>query len=406
MFRSLGLLVAALLGVRLVSLAFTAVSPSSHAGAAQSTGSAQRFLAPAATDEFVGSSTPACLALGGALVAVALIAGSTRRGAASMRSQVVACRAQEDAFESAQKAAASAAAAALMAGAVAAPADAYPIFAQQNYKDPVAPTGRIVCANCHLQMKPLVVANPHTVYPDTIFKIKIDIPAKYDKRMQPLPDGSKGPMNVGAIAVLPEGWKIAPRDRLPKVIKKEMKGLSWAPYSKEAQNIAVVGPVPGAKYEHMVLPVLAPIPDGKNIFFDTYEFNFAGNRGRGQVYPEGNLSNNNMFTAKESGTIKSIEGDKSASKITVTKTDGTDYTVDILAGADIVVKEGDKVEKDQQLTTNPNVGGFGQELKDIVLQDINRVYAVQALMASIFIAQLTFVLKKKQFEKVQLAEGF
>jgi len=34
------------------------------------------------------------------------------------------------------------------------------------------------------------------------------------------------------------------------------------------------------------------------------------------------------------------------------------------------------------------------------------VYAVQALMGSISIAQLTFVLKKKQFEKVQLAEGF
>jgi apocytochrome f len=324
-----------------------------------------------------------------------------------MRSQVIACCAKEnDALESAQKAAVGAAAAAVMAGAVAAPADAYPIFAQQGYKNPVAPTGRIVCANCHLQMKPLVVSNPHTVYPDTIFKIKIDIPAKYDKRMQPLPDGSKGPMNVGAIAVLPEGWKIAPRDRLPKVIKKEMKGLSWATYSKESPNIAVVGPVPGAKYEHMVLPVLAPVPDGKNIFFDTYEFNFAGNRGRGQVYPEGNISNNNVFTAKEPGTIKSIEGDKTKSFITVTKPDGTDYKVDILAGADIVVSVGDKVEKDQQLTTNPNVGGFGQELKDIVLQDVNRVYAVQALMLSIFVAQLSFVLKKKQFEKVQLAEGF
>jgi len=40
------------------------------------------------------------------------------------------------------------------------------------------------------------------------------------------------------------------------------------------------------------------------------------------------------------------------------------------------------------------------------MQDPNRVYAWLAVGFSIFIAQLSFVLKKKQFEKVQLAEGF
>ena len=39
-------------------------------------------------------------------------------------------------------------------------------------------------------------------------------------------------------------------------------------------------------------------------------------------------------------------------------------------------------------------------------QDMNRVYAYCAFAFSCFIAQLSFVLKKKQFEKVQLAEGF
>ena len=27
-------------------------------------------------------------------------------------------------------------------------------------------------------------------------------------------------MNIGAIAVMPEGWKLAPKDRLPKPLKK------------------------------------------------------------------------------------------------------------------------------------------------------------------------------------------
>ena len=110
---------------------------------------------------------------------------------------------------------------------------AYPIFAQQNYANPREYTGKIVCANCHLASKPIEVRLPQAVLPDTIFKMEVEVPAKYAKRRQPLADGSKGPMNIGAIAVMPEGWKLAPKDRLPKPLKKEMKGLAWAPYSKD-----------------------------------------------------------------------------------------------------------------------------------------------------------------------------
>ena len=177
---------------------------------------------------------------------------------------------------------------------------AYPIFAQQNYANPREYTGKIVCANCHLASKPIEVRLPQAVLPDTIFKMEVEVPAKYAKRRQPLADGSKGPMNIGAIAVMPEGWKLAPKDRLPKPLKKEMKGLAWAPYSKENAllwlgrndlkvsqqsfltildeyiliyriqrlcplqeypNIVVAGPVPGETYEKMVLPVLSPDPN-------------------------------------------------------------------------------------------------------------------------------------------------
>ena len=40
-------------------------------------------------------------------------------------------------------------------------------------------------------------------------------------------------MNVGGVIIMPEGFKLAPRDRLPKELKKEMKGLSWSVWSKE-----------------------------------------------------------------------------------------------------------------------------------------------------------------------------
>ena len=116
---------------------------------------------------------------------------------------------------------------------------AYPIFAQQNYANPREYTGKIVCANCHLASKPIEVRLPQAVLPDTIFKMEVEVPAKYAKRRQPLADGSKGPMNIGAIAVMPEGWKLAPKDRLPKPLKKEMKGLAWAPYSKDSLQVTM-----------------------------------------------------------------------------------------------------------------------------------------------------------------------
>jgi len=192
-----------------------------------------------------------------------------------------------------------------------------------------------------------------------------------------------------------------------------MGGLAWSAYSKEKTNIIVAGPVPGKMYSQMILPVLAPVPGDKapgatddEVHYGKFDVSAGGNRGRGQVYPDGNISNNNVFLAPEPGKVTAIEGDIKKKTITIEKKDGTTYTKELLAGADVVVEVGDMVTKDMQLSTNPNVGGFGQDERDIILQDMDRVNNVMALMVSIFIAQLGFVLKKKQFEKVQLAEGF
>merc|ERR1740123_1667981 len=153
----------------------------------------------------------------------------------------------------------------------------------------------------------------------------------------------------------------------------------------------------------MVLPILAPDPNVTDtVEFGKYTLTFGGNRGRGQVYPEGNQSNNNQFFAPATGTVSAIEG----TVVTVTKADGTTATQDCLPGADIQVVVGEEVKQGDPLTTNPNVGGFGQDEKELQLQDMSRIYGFMAVGTSIFFAQLAFVLKKKQFEKVQLAEGF
>ena len=45
-------------------------------------------------------------------------------------------------------------------------ANAYPVFAQQNYANPREANGRIVCANCHLAQKNVEIEVPQAVLPD------------------------------------------------------------------------------------------------------------------------------------------------------------------------------------------------------------------------------------------------
>ena len=76
----------------------------------------------------------------------------------------------------------------------------------------------------------------------------------------------------------------------------------------------------------------------------------------------------------------------------------------IPAGLDISVKVNDIIKVDQPLTLDPNVGGFGQNETEIVLQNPNRVKGMIAFFFTVTIAQVLLVIKKKQFEKVQAAE--
>ena len=94
-------------------------------------------------------------------------------------------------------------------------ANAYPIFAQQNYANPREANGRIVCANCHLAQKPVEIETPQAILPNSIFEAKVKIP--YDNsRKQILSNGQKGNINVGAVVILPEGFKLAPKNLMSK----------------------------------------------------------------------------------------------------------------------------------------------------------------------------------------------
>nr|YP_010732069.1 apocytochrome f of cytochrome b6/f complex [Massjukichlorella minus]WDY12983.1 apocytochrome f of cytochrome b6/f complex [Massjukichlorella minus] len=285
-------------------------------------------------------------------------------------------------------------------------AKAYPIFAQQNYANPREANGRIVCANCHLAQKAVEIEVPQAVLPDTVFEAVIKIP--YDQQVtQVLGNGKKGGLNVGAVLILPEGFSLAPSDRISEELKSKVNNASYQPYSVDKQNMLVVGPLPGKKYSEMVVPLLSPDPSkSKGISYLKYPIYLGANRGRGQVYPDGSKSNNTIYNASTSGKIVKIEkvGKKGAFDITVEKANGDQIVEKIPAGPDLVVKEGQAIQVDQPLTNNPNVGGFGQEETEIVLQSPARIQGLIVFFVFVVLTQLFLVFKKKQFEKVQLAE--
>ena len=288
----------------------------------------------------------------------------------------------------------------------AAPANAYPIFAQQNYENPREANGRIVCANCHLAQKSVEIEVPQAVLPNTVFEAVIDLP--YDKQVQQVQaNGKKGDLNVGMVLILPEGFELAPADRIPEEMKKKVGNLYYQPYSPEKKNILVVGPVPGKKYSEMVVPLLSPDPaTNKKVSYLKYPIYLGGNRGRGQVYPDGSKSNNTVFNASAAGKITAIATvDKKGSvEISIEKANGETVIDKVPAGPQLIVREGQAITADQPLTNNPNVGGFGQKDVEIVLQNPARIQGLLVFFLFCLTGQVLLVLKKKQFEKVQLAE--
>ena len=283
---------------------------------------------------------------------------------------------------------------------------AYPFWAQQNYDSPREATGKLVCANCHLAKKATQVEVPQAVFPDSVFKAVVKIP--YDTAIQQVAgDGSAAGLNVGAVVMLPDGFKLAPADRLSDELKEETAGVYVTQWSDDQPNILLVGPISGDQHQEIVFPILSPDPaSDSSIHFGKYQLHVGGNRGRGQVYPTGEKSNNGVFNASVAGTVASITpGENGATVVAITTADGSSVNDTIPAGPTVKVAVGEAVLAGAPITNDPNVGGFGQIDAEVVLQNPVRIYGMLAFFAAVALAQIMLVLKKRQIEKVQAFEG-
>ena len=187
-------------------------------------------------------------------------------------------------------------------------------------------------------------------------------------------------------------------------LKEKVGSTYFQSYKEGKDNWVLVGPLPGDQYQEVVFPVLSPDPAADpNIQFGKYAVHLGANRGRGQVYPTGQLSNNNQFKASAAGTITDIkEQEAGGYEVTIAHADGS--TVETIpAGPELIVAVGQQVENGEALTNNPNVGGFGQKDTEVVLQSPARIKWLLLFIAGIMLSQILLVLKKKQIEKVQEA---
>nr|WGH12945.1 Apocytochrome f [Echinothamnion sp.] len=285
------------------------------------------------------------------------------------------------------------------------PANSFPIYAQQGYENPREATGRIVCANCHLAQKQVSIEVPKSILPNSIFEAKVEIPYENNTE-QILGNGTKGNLNTGAILILPEGFKLAPKNMLDDTMRNKTKNFYAQTYSKSKENILVIGPVSGKNNKEIIFPILSPNPQkDKNIFFLKYPVYVGGNRGRGQIYPTGDKSNNNTITSNVNGKVNNIEEQASGGfLINIEKNNGETISELIPKGLKVIVSEGSNISINQNLTNDPNVGGFGQNETEIVLQSPTRIKSMIVFFISVTLAQIFFVLKKKQWEKVQAAD--
>ena len=284
-------------------------------------------------------------------------------------------------------------------------ARAYPFWAQQVAPEtPREPTGKLVCANCHLARKSVQLEMPQAVFPDTVFKATVKVP--YEKGILELAaDGSQVPLQVGAVLMLPEGFHLAPEDRIPETMKEETEGVYYTTYNDTSDNVVLVGPLPGDEHQELVFPVLSPDPaQDSAVTFGKYAVHVGGNRGRGQIYPTGQKSNNSVWTADVAGEITGIDNNEDGSHVVHIATDGetvVDATVPV--GLEVIVAPGETVAAGAALTSDPNQGGFGQHDGEIVLQSPWRILGMLGFFTLVVATQIFFVLKKRQVERVQAA---
>merc|ERR1712232_480971 len=104
---------------------------------------------------------------------------------------------------------------------------------------------------------------------------------------QILANGRRGPLNVGSLIILPEGFSVNPK-----------ASTLFSQYRPTNPTRYVVGPLSLKKTPVLTLSVKAP----RNTNRINQSIEIGANRGRGQIYPNGEKRNNSVFYTPTNGS--------------------------------------------------------------------------------------------------------
>ncbi len=249
----------------------------------------------------------------------------------------------------------------------------YPVFAQSLFSVPREVTGKIVCSNCHLSTGDVTWSVPALCISGKVVEGVVRIPVLHTNASL-RSDGSVGNLQLGGLVLL---------DDSTAVVSASVDLSRWSPVGSPGQY--VFGPIPSV--DSNSLTVSWRVPSSWAGLSKT--FYVAANRGRGQIYPDGSLSN--LAGWKLPSQVTSDGLSVSTTVCYLPKRYGSLVSVLTTRGIYLLrVATGQPVLRTLSLKTNAsadsnvgayiNFGGFGQTEQTLSFQQPSQVDALLAYL--------------------------
>ena len=199
-------------------------------------------------------------------------------------------------------------------------------------------------------------------------------------------DGSIGPQQVGMALVLGEGIHVP-------------EGL-WSSWSDEVTSSVALGPVEArTNAAQTVSLALDTIPVGTRSLY------LGANRGRGQLYPDGSISNLSLRKTEVLGTCQAVTylPKRFGSVVHIVHAEGV-WLAHLLPGQAVEPAIGPRMlaPAEALLARTLNLGGFGLAEVALSVQVPANLKRFIGLMLLIQATQLLLLNKKKQYERLFL----
>lgn len=260
---------------------------------------------------------------------------------------------------------------------------AYPIFAQNLNLNPISSSGQIVCSQCHLGDAFINVLSPSVFLKESLFEVRFatSIP---QYRLQFSSDLKSTQLQRGGILICPTGFQLS------NFVFSQKNNI--IPYNSFYSYVFVVGPVSN-QTQIFQFPIISSKTFGVG-------FLYAGlNVGRGQVFPNGLVSNSQQIQTFCNNDKKQFQINvntknqtKSVDRVSIlARCSNSVYRFDVLPYGQVSFSNVSQIQK--------LPGGFAQSEVLFLRSTLNRFCSLLVFNFITWFAILLLVLKKKQFER-------